>query len=149
MTTKNERGLTLVEVLATFIIFTFVFILVWSIFFQGTNYSKKAVSKNQMQQEANVIISSLNSIHKRSTEYTVISKSNSCSFSIQYTDKDGAKTEVFENSQMCIELANSFTKPVNPKTTNVEIDLIIKEKDHPNNKVTINTLLSRLKEEHK
>ncbi|MFF2794323.1 type II secretion system protein [Lysinibacillus xylanilyticus] len=147
MTIKNERGLTLVEVLATLIIFSLVFILVWSIFFQGTNYSKKAVSKNQMQQEANVIISSLNSIHKRSTEYSVTS--NSCSLSIQYTAQNAAKTEVFENSQMCIKLANSFTNPVNPKTTNVEIKLIIEEKDHPNNKVTINTLLSRLKEEQK
>ncbi|MEB2302764.1 prepilin-type N-terminal cleavage/methylation domain-containing protein [Lysinibacillus xylanilyticus] len=147
MTTKNERGLTLVEVLATFIIFTFVFILVWSIFFQGTNYSKKAVSKNQMLQEANVIITSLNSIHKRSTEYTVTS--TNCSFSIQYTAKGATKTEVFKNSQMCIELDNIYTNPIEPKTTNVAIKLIIKEKEHPTNKVKIETLLSRLKEEHK
>jgi type II secretory pathway pseudopilin PulG len=147
MTIKNERGLTLVEVLATVIIFTLVFILVWSIFFQGTNYSKKAVSKNQMQQEANVIISSLNSIHKRSTEYTFTS--NNCKISIRYTAQNVAKTEVFENSQMCIELNNNSTSPVIPKKADVDIELVITEKDNPNNKVRIYTLLSRLKEAHK
>jgi len=143
MTIKNERGLTLVEVLATLIIFTLIFILAWSIFFQGTNYTKKAVSKNQLQQEVNVIISSLNSIHKRSTEYAATI--NSCSFSIQYTAQGVTKKEVFENSQMCIKLSN-FTSPVVPKTTDVEIELVIEENDNPNNKVHINTLLSRLKE---
>lgn len=145
MTIKNERGLTLVEVLATMIIFSIVAILAWSIFFQGTDYSKKAVSKNQIQQEANVIISSLNSIHKQSTEYSVTF--NSCSFSIQYIVPSGTKTEVFGNAQMCIKL-NTSKNPVYPKTGagagNVDIELIIEAVDNPNNKIQIHTLLNRL-----
>lgn len=143
MTTKNERGLTLVEVLASTVILTLVSILLWNIFSQGTNYSKKAVSKNQIQQEVNIIISSLNSIHKRSTQYSVTV--NSCDFSIQYTDKNGTKTEVFENSRMCIKLSNSFANPVDPKTTKkIDIQLIIEENNNPDNKVQINSLLNRL-----
>ncbi|MFJ7730312.1 type II secretion system protein [Lysinibacillus sp. NPDC097231] len=145
MATKNERGLTLVEVLATVIIFSLVSILAWSIFFQGTEFSKKAVSKNQMQQEANVIIASLNSIHKRSTEYSATP--NSCSFSVQYTVRGMTETDVFENSLMCIKLADNFTNPITPKTTDTEINLLIEEKGNPKNKIQINTLLSRLKEE--
>lgn len=144
MKTNNERGLTLVEVLATVIILSIISILAWSIFFQGTEYSKKAVSKNQMQQEANVIIASLNSIHKRSIEYSATSKD--CILSVQYTTKSTTKTEVFENSQMCIE-ANDFT--ISPKTTDADIHLTIKEKSNPKNKIEINSLLSRLKEEKK
>lgn len=147
LTPKNEHGLTLVEVLATMVIFSLVAILVWNVFFQSTDYSKKAISKNQIQQEANIIISNLNAIHKRSTEYTVIS--NSCSFSVQYTAKNVKKTETFENNQMCIKLSSNSSNPVNPKTTKVEIELMIEEKDNPDNKVQIHTLLSRLKEVNK
>lgn len=142
---KNERGLTLVEILATTLILALVSILLWGIFFQSTNYSKKAVSKNQLQQEANVIISSLNSIHKRSIEYSVTV--NSCSFSIQHTSNSGTKTEVFENSQMCIKLSNSFTNPVKPKENmykNINIQLIIEDNNDPKNKIKIDTLLNRL-----
>ncbi|KOY82807.1 prepilin-type N-terminal cleavage/methylation domain-containing protein [Lysinibacillus macroides] len=145
MIIKNQRGLTLVEVLASIIILSLVTILAWNMFFQGTKYSQKTISKNQMQQEANIIIANLNSIHKRSIEYSV--SSSDCRLSVVYTDQNRAeKEEIFENSQMCIQ-ANDLT--VIPKTTNAEVHLIIEEKNNPNNKIEINTLLSRLKEEKK
>ncbi|WP_341302033.1 prepilin-type N-terminal cleavage/methylation domain-containing protein [Lysinibacillus sp. FSL H8-0500] len=145
MIIKNQRGLTLVEVLASIIILSLVTILAWNIFFQGTKYSQKTISKNQMQQEANVIIANLNSIHKRSREYSV--SSSDCRLSVVYTDQNRTeKEEIFENSQMCIQ-ANALT--VIPKTSNAEVHLIIEEKNNPNNTIEINTLLSRLKEEEK
>ena len=144
MKTDNERGLTLVEVLATVIILSIISILAWRIFFQGTEYSKKAVSKNQMQQEANIIIASLNSIHKRSIEYSI--DSSNCKISVQYTTQSTTKTEVFENSQMCIQ-ANDLT--ITPKTTDADLNITIEEKGRPKNKIQINSLLSRLKEEKK
>lgn len=55
MLKKNEAGLTLIELLLALSITTTIGILIWSIFFQGFNYSNKAMTKNQMQQEANMV----------------------------------------------------------------------------------------------
>ena len=97
----NQRGITLIELLATLAILSIVSILIWSIFFQGTNYSNKAMTKNQMQQEANIIITNLTKIHQTSDSYDIDS-SKTCSFTVN--DNDKGLTEVFEHSQLSISV---------------------------------------------
>jgi len=146
---KNENnqqyGFSLVETLAIIVILTIVLLLSWNIFFQGTNYSNKAVTKNQLQQEANIIISKLNKIHLQSDSYNV--QIESCKFSIEATINGSPRSpETFENDLFCISLKN-VPNTVIPKKDNVNLELIIQQKNDPSTKLKIDTLLHRLKED--
>ena len=56
MTKKwNEKGITLVELLAALALFGVISVLLWNLFFQALNFNDRAVTQNQLQQEANLI----------------------------------------------------------------------------------------------
>lgn len=141
---KNQRGITLVEVLATIILISIISFLTWNIFFQGKNYTEKSISKSQMQQEANIILSRLSKIHQSSDTYEV--NIQKCSFTIKYTVNGTTKNESFNNSRLCIKLTN-IPNIINPKTVNaIDFNLNIVDIKKPDNNILVNSYLYRLKE---
>ena len=64
---RNQKGITLVELLAVIVIIGFLTILIWRIFFQTIDSNSYAVTTQSLQQEANVILSTLQSLHTRDT----------------------------------------------------------------------------------
>ncbi|PYF02869.1 PulJ/GspJ family protein [Ureibacillus chungkukjangi] len=143
MKNDQQSGFSLVETLVIIVLLSIVSLITWNIFFQGSNYTNKAVSKNQLQQEANIIISKLTKIHLQSDTYKV--HIDDCKFTIEATSK-GIITdkETFENNQLCITLKN-VPEDVNPKTDDVNLELIIMRNDS-NRKLKMEVLLQRLKE---
>jgi hypothetical protein len=143
----RENGLTLVEVLATIILLSLVGIIIWSIFFQGYTFSQRAISKNLMHQETNLLIANLTNIH-RTTEYYEISNTESdCKIEVKYVSKDetSVKTETFSHPNMCFKFENEVTNPVEPNKINLQLELTTTDKYVPDNKVTIDTFLYRVK----
>lgn len=65
---RNSRGVTLVELLAALAIIGFISVIVWRFFFQTIDYNSYAVTEQTLQQEANVILATLQSQH---TQYTI------------------------------------------------------------------------------
>lgn len=65
---QNSRGVTLVELLAALAIIGFISVLIWRFFFQTIDYNSYAVTEQTLQQEANVILATLQSQH---TQYTI------------------------------------------------------------------------------
>ena len=113
---KNQRGITLIELLLTISIISFVGVLIWSVFFQGTEYSNTAITNNQMQQEANIIMTKITKIHQTSDSYEINSP-DACSLTIK--DNVNGTTEIFEHSQFCISVKKDISNPINPNITNV------------------------------
>lgn len=138
MLKKNERGLTLIELLLSLSIATIVGILIWNVFFQGFNYSNKAMTKNQMQQEANIIISSLTKYHRTVDSYEI--SSSNCKISIS-----GNSIEIYEHPQLCFKTSRTGT--IQPKVEDVLLTINVSDKNAPENDVEIGTVLSRLKSE--
>lgn len=147
--TKSERGITLIELLAAITILSFIGIIIWNAFFQGYQFSKKAISKNFMIQESNIVITNLTRIHQKSKQYTITNTDSNCEITISYIDKNGAnQTEVYNNPQICLtfEMKNGVTNPVVPTTTNnVTLKLTASDKKNNSNKVLIDTILYRYK----
>lgn len=64
---RNQKGITLVELLAVIVIIGFLTLLIWRIFFQTIDSNSYAVTTQSLQQEANMILSTLQSLHTRDT----------------------------------------------------------------------------------
>lgn len=68
---RNEKGITLIELLAAIVIVGFLAVLIWRFFFQTIDYNSYAVTEQILQQEANVILATLQAEHNRSTIFSL------------------------------------------------------------------------------
>lgn len=119
---KNEFGITLVELLAAIVLFGIISVLSWRFFFQFTTFNEKAVTQNQLQQEANIILNTMHTVHTRCT--------------IQDLSSDGSYIEIIPNSSECSSINKVFNnssieymleKSINNTNVNVKLTLISKK----------------------
>lgn len=141
MVKNNQNGITLIELLVSTVILLILGGIIWGVFFQGVKYSNNAVSKNQMQQEANIIITKLTEIHQTSKKYSIISKNGI--IHVIYDDKNGISQKVtFENRHL--EFSSTSIDNRLPNESDTLFTLIVTDKSSENSQ-TITTLLYRLK----
>ena len=142
---RNQEGITLVEVLATIAILSFIGVIIWNLFFQGYQFSKKSVTKNNLIQETNIFISDLTKIHQTASDYT-LKKSGTCGVTVI---SDGKQILNNINPDICysifinnIELSSTT---ITSDIDQVPITVIISDKNDKENNISINTVLYRLK----
>ncbi len=147
---RTQRGLSVVELIVALAILSLVGIIIWSVFFQGYNFSQKAVTKNSIQQEANLIAANLTKIQQTSKSYTISTISPprpndpSCTtLKVEYTKQDNSNiTLAFDKAGLCYSVDQTGT--FDPKT-NRNIKLTIYAKNDSKNRVDMNIFLYRLK----
>lgn len=66
----DERGITLVEVLATLVLLSLVTGVIWSTISQSAKLNVAETSTLRLQQESNYIIAELQKIHRKCDSYT-------------------------------------------------------------------------------
>jgi prepilin-type N-terminal cleavage/methylation domain-containing protein len=138
----NERGLTLIEVLATITILSIIGVVIWNVFFQGLTYSDKAVTQNSMQQESNYISMKLTRIHQTSKEYELTS--SDCKIKVEYVTKNkGTLEETFKEPGLC--LSTSFSGSIDPNKEDLSLTISIRDKEKAANKFDLKTVFYRLK----
>lgn len=126
---KNESGITLVELLAAVALFGVISIIAWRFFFQATTFNDKAVTQNQLQQEANIILNTMHTVHTKCT--------------IQDLNSDGSYIEIIPISPDCSN--------INKKFDNSNIEYILEktiDKTNVNGNINVNvnvklTLISK------
>lgn len=139
---RNQHGLTLIELLVTITIISFLGIIIWNVFSQGIKFSQKSISQNFIQQEANIVNANLISIHQKSKQY-VISNAN-CEINVVITNQDNTtQTQLFTNNKLCYSI--NLTGIIIPGQENKNITLTVADRKDSNNSFVINTLLFRLK----
>ncbi|WP_175990187.1 type II secretion system protein [Bacillus sp. Marseille-Q1617] len=141
----DEKGVTLIEVLAGLAILTVIGLVLWNVFFQGLYYSKKAESDISLQQEANIISMKMTRIHQTSKSYSV--ESEQCKVKVDYTPSSTnkpPKETTFSHSKLCIS-ANQVDKVI-PSNEEFELFLTIYDKQRPENEFKLRTTLYRLRE---
>ncbi|MDQ1144857.1 prepilin-type N-terminal cleavage/methylation domain-containing protein [Bacillus sp. SORGH_AS 510] len=150
---RNERGITLIEVLIAVAILSIIGVVISNVFFQGYSYSKKAISRNSMQQETNILITNLKKIHQTNINYSI--KSSNCDITVNY-QKDtstATQTQVFSHSQICykidiiVDSINQGSGPINiePNKSDIKLNINTSDKNNPGNNLTISTFLFRMK----
>jgi prepilin-type N-terminal cleavage/methylation domain-containing protein len=147
---RNERGVTLVEVLATLTILSIISVTTWQIFFQGYKFSQESVTKNMLQQESNIVLSNLTRIHQTTEKYKLIS--SDCKITV--LDKNDDELQLFSHSLFCYKAENPIDNlelpptVLEPSKTGHDLELVVRvsEKNNLRNSVAVKTLLYRLKE---
>ncbi|WP_342432480.1 prepilin-type N-terminal cleavage/methylation domain-containing protein [Neobacillus sp. FSL H8-0543] len=151
---EKQGGLTLVEVLATLTILSTVSVIIYSVFFQGLSFSHEAISKNQMHQETNLLITNLKKIHTTARRYDILNTNSDCDITVNIKDNPTdpnlvTRTEILSHPNMCFnfEITNSVSNTIIPNKTghNVAIKLNTSDKNNKQNEITIDTFLYRVK----
>ncbi|MDF2606473.1 MAG: prepilin-type N-terminal cleavage/methylation protein [Bacillales bacterium] len=154
---RNNKGITLVELLVSMAISSIILVLIWGIYFQGAKFSKVVTNKTLLQQEANTLISNLTRIHQTSTAtYMFQFSGNSSAEDLSSFTVVGDETTKIENTNFLYSIytfdvsnsteeliTNNFT--VSPNIDDFNIKIVIKDKNNPTVKYEAKTILTRIK----
>lgn len=144
---NNKRGLTLIEILAALTIGTIVIGLAFSVLLNSMNAYKRTENKQLLQQEANIILTQLRTIHRSESTYVIGYSELENQYKITLAN---GKTENLGNSNYKIELAIdniviSETNAQSIDSTRNDYQLSLKMNDPTtNNEFSIVTGLTRL-----
>lgn len=153
MKIRNERGLTLIELLVSLALGSIVLVLIYQFFFQGIHFSKVVNDKTLLQQEANNMVLSLTKIHQTSDSYSINFDQNP---NATFITVNGKQRITFMNENFRYNLMkstangtntsylpNSFT--VSPLKEDVNLTIKISSIDKENQSYQTTVTLSRLK----
>lgn len=148
---RDESGLTLIEVLATLTILSLISVTIWSVFFQGYNYSQKAISKNFMLQESNILFTNLKKTHQTLIKYEI--KSENCAIKVTNLSKTPPQEQVFNHPNICFKILEiNNVKGSGPSTiepnkiaNDVSLKISVSDKKNSKNSIIIDTFLYRVK----
>jgi prepilin-type N-terminal cleavage/methylation domain-containing protein len=146
---SNENGITLIELLATLAIVSFVSILLYGVLMDGFNYSKKSKEKVSLQQEMNIVVTSITKFHESYGSYEIkVDGPNSSKIQLIGTDKTiELSNPSYEYS--LIDYKGVTETPFSPTTTvsttqPLYLKIIIKDKKQPSQTYEVKTIISRL-----
>ncbi|RNF40927.1 prepilin-type N-terminal cleavage/methylation domain-containing protein [Planococcus salinus] len=148
---SNQKGITLVELLAVLALVGIITTLAWTALSIGFQHSAIETSQTQLQQEATLLMTTLTNEHRRSDHYY-----------LRYQDghlelKTCTETacESFERITTNNYSYNGSVNDINfddldpnmkiePKKAHVEVSLIVADPENLNNEVTVTTTLTRI-----
>lgn len=109
----NERGITLVELLAALALFGVISLLIWNFFFQALSFNEREVTKNQLQQEANLIVNTMQQLHTKNKIKSI--KEIDSKISIISINKEGEEIPIsFDNKNIKYNLITPNDEIINP-----------------------------------
>jgi type II secretory pathway pseudopilin PulG len=143
---KNQVGITLIEVLATLTILSFLMVIVYNVFFNGLNYSSQAKDTVSIQQEANYLLTLLKELHENEDFYTVTVEEDHQTVTINEISVN--------NPQFLYQVCNlNDPSPCNEQNTIVienpakesfYVRIVLTSKNNPDLTYEVKTILSRL-----
>ena len=149
---NDNKGITLVELLATITLLSIIVIIIWSVFIQGIKNTNEGATKNKLTQEMNYVQTTLRKIHQTADRYKIIQFS--CGIQVEYyNSKESSEYTIiqFEDARFCykIESDKPFPTLIYPKSEHhtISLNLRISDKNNEKNIVNSQTILSRLKED--
>lgn len=127
----NEKGVTLVELLAALALVSIVAVLAMTTFNIGVKYNITETTKTTMQQESNLVVSTLMNVHRTEKCYEI---ENTSTIIIKVYDDEQCTTPSsrqieFNQNQFNydLNLATGTPEKINPQETNYSLTLIIKD----------------------
>lgn len=141
----NSKGITLIEVLATLTLMTIVGGLICGILINSLNIFNHESDKSDIRQEANIIINQLTTFYKINGNFEVIHNSDG-SINISSDKEDGTKESRDYGIPSYEIKVDSFIGDSSENYESKDVEIIITEKNDPNNIFTLESNISRIKD---
>ncbi|WP_188207298.1 hypothetical protein [Alkalibacillus aidingensis] len=145
----NERGLTLIEVLATIVLTFIIGSLVFSVTHTTIENYQQSELRSKAQTDSNRLIHRLTSIHQTAYSYTIEQETDS----VIHIERDNGETYTFDGSPLQYELAIEgstiehgvpVTIPLS-ETLSINFSVQVTQTDNPRFRpLTISTRISRI-----
>lgn len=150
----NQKGITLIELLAVLTILGIIIGVLYSVFINGLNYSTSSKDTVLIQQEANYLLTLLKKQHEKDVPYIVKIKKDNLSeviiegaesvnvenSSFEYSISDlGKKTVPCEDPEQYL-----FCKKIDPLDEDFHIKIKVTNKKDSKVNFEVQTILSRL-----
>ncbi|MFX3674581.1 MAG: type II secretion system protein [Paenisporosarcina sp.] len=137
----NQKGVTLIELLATIVIFGIFSTIIWAFVLQTFKTNDVEISKNQLQQESNTILNAIEEIHRKSDSYKIDFNRNE----IIITPNNSTQI-AFTNPSIIYDLSPLNTGvTITPKSQNLQLNLVLTSKDNENISTNVTSTFKRLK----
>ncbi|WP_158553308.1 PilW family protein [Peribacillus saganii] len=152
-TFKDQKALTLIELLAALTILSFMILLVSGVFINGISYSNKAKSTVMLHEEANYIVTFLTKKHETQKSYTIELDNNPNASMITITDDSGSsqvisssdyRYSLYENSGGTDTLMDQRVDISSTSAQSLSFKLVIQDAKNPKNQFELKTIISRL-----
>ncbi|AXH99322.1 hypothetical protein DV702_05945 [Sporosarcina sp. PTS2304] len=148
---RNEKGMTVVELLATLLLVTFVSGIIWTTISIATKFNIGETSTLRLQQEANYIISELQQIHRNCEKYSLTITANIVEVSACVDDTGAPMNEYNGVISDRFTYESSWRSEENPiEPTKAGGDLVLEnfavvDPSNSNREVKVSTTISRFK----
>lgn len=137
----NQKGVTLIELLATLVIFGIFSTIIWTFVMQTFKTNDVEVSKNQLQQESTIILNAIDEIHRKSTSYKIDFNRNEIIITPNHSGQI-----VFDNPNIIYDLSPLTTGiTITPKTQNLQLNLVLTSKENEHITTNVKSTFKRLK----
>lgn len=151
----DEKGISLVELLAALLLVSLVAVIAWTTLTIGMRHGVTETNKTIMQQDMNLIVSSLMAAHRTSEKYSIIFEDNylwinSCDKAGDCTLSKIAGAYDFNKSVINnVEINNSSDAPIiiselKPSKEHIAVTLKITDINNEKNFLIVETTLSRM-----
>lgn len=141
---NEQKGVTLIELLAAITLSTIVIAIAFSALFSAIKIYKDNQAQARLQQEADIILSHLNQISEKQNEITIRLSPDSRTLTIAANDNtytyDQNYYEISINSNQ-LQPGDSVTLKTN---TPIPILLYVKDRNLSNQQVKVSTTLERI-----
>jgi prepilin-type N-terminal cleavage/methylation domain-containing protein len=145
---NSDKGMTLIEVLATILLVSMVVVLIWTGVLISMRYNVAETKKTHLQQEANYIITEIQRIHRYCDSYDLTISRNEISVKNCYLASSNSKTDfTIANTYQYESTPEYIGKLIETKKNDSYINFTLTVRDIKNKKlfVEIPTTISRYK----
>lgn len=143
---NEQKGVTLIELLAAITLTTIVIAIAFSALFSAIKIYKDNQAQARLQQEADIILSHLNQISEKQNEITIRLSPDSRTLTI--AANDDTYTYTYDQNYYEISINSNQLQPgdsVTLKTnTPIPILLYVKDRNLSNQQVKVSTTLERI-----
>lgn len=143
----NQKGMTLVEVVATLLISSLVIILIFTTLSLSTNYNISETKKLRLQNEMNYIITDIQNFHRKCESYEISILENKVEIKDCKTKKE-ILNKIISTDYIYNSTPNILNEVIETKGTDssYKLKLIITDPGNTKLSVSISTNISRFNE---
>lgn len=142
---NNEKGVTLIELLATLVIFGMFSVIIWGFVIQTSKANDIEIVKQSLQQEANLIVTTFDEVHRKSENYEIHISDDLSDNSLKIITSTG-ENFIFNKPGVHYALTPiSESLQIKPRDNNFELDLTLTSIKNEHISTSIKTTFTKLR----